>query len=268
LRLILKVTTEHPAHEALFQAWLRDTPEIQGQSWFVRPALTHLAEALTNEMARQRYDLLKELMDGLLWSQAQGVGDRVALFDDFLRLLEATPDWGEGHWNVLYAVARLFWLTAEGDEMRIYVSEAQHREAQDGAVLALSQLSQRLLRAGRATAINHFLTALAYLVQDVRTDEVIHMILRATEHASLATLLGLQTGRELLNGLDRARSAGPWIDAHDPESRAMRHAFVDDVANQILDHLEQQIGRNKDFHELVRRAGMRLGGDGRFVSRH
>lgn len=268
LRLILQVATEHPAPEALFQAWLRDTPEIQGQSWFVRPTLTHLTHALTNEVAQRRYTLLRDLMDGLFRSQAQGARETVALFDAFLQQLEAAPDWGEGHWNVLYAVARLFWLTEQGGEMRVYVSEAQRHEAQDGAVLALSQLSHRLLRAGRVTTINHFLTALAYLVQDVRTDEVIHLILRATDHMSLATRLGLQTGRELLNGLDRARSAGPWADAGDPGSRAMRHAFVDDVANQILKHLEQQLGRSEYFYELVRRAGMKEGADGRFVSRH
>lgn len=265
LTRILAVSSERPEYEALFHQWLRETPEIQGQLWFVKPALRHFTEALTDEAAQRRYALLRDLMDGLLGSLA--AGEATALYKAFLTQLEHAPSWGHGHWNVLNAVTELFWLTPDVREVRPYRSEAHRQEAQEWVMIYLTHLADHLLREGKANTIHHFLMGLGHLVQDIRTDEMIHVIDRATQYEVLSLVLDQQAGRQLLNGLDFSRSPNDWMQSFDEEDRRLRHLHVDDVANQILRHLERQMGRSPYFYELVRRAGMKEDAAGRFVSR-
>lgn len=266
LTQILAVTSEQPEYEALFHQWLSDTPDIQGQLWFVRPALEHFSKDLTTETARRRLNLLRDLMDGLLESPA--ADKTLKLYKTFLTQLEGVPHWGQEHWNVLNAVTELFWLTPGMREVRSYRSESLRRELQEWATIYLTQLADRLLRQGDASTINSFLMGLGHLVQDIRTDDMIHVVERATRHKVLSSVLDQYSGRQLLNGLDYARRPSSWEEAWTDEDRRLRHSQVDDVANQILVYLEHQMGRSSYFYELVTRAGMEEDDQGNLVSRY
>lgn len=267
LTSVLSVATERPEWELVFQEWVKHTPELHGQAWFVKATVTRCAQRLTKEAASRRHDLFNLLFAGLL-----DIGQEKEALDllrTFLTQLETVDLWETNHWNVIHGVARTFWKLDDLGDVRRYPSEARRDETQFWVTTYLNHTADHLRRAKNANNTNQFLTALAYLLQDIDTDEMISLIDHCTRDEWLAGVLDLQTARELLNALDQARQPSQWWDEDvSLQERLLRHSLSDMVARQILRHVETQIGRSDSFYELVSRAGMKETQDGEWVSRY
>ena len=267
LTSVLAVSAEQPEWELLFQEWVKHTPALHGQTWFVKVTVQRLIEELNDADAARRYWFFKLLFNGLL--DAGNEEAALELFKYLLRQLERVERWENSHWNLAYGVAKTFWLKSDLGEKRQYPSPARCEEAQHWVDIHLRHTSDQLRHARSAHNTNEFLTALAYLLDSIASDQIISLIDYCTQDDWLAEILDLQTARELLNALDHSRRHSEWWDDEDTqESRLNRHRYADFVAKQILKHVEQQIGRTDYFYELVRRAGMTALDDGTLLSRY
>lgn len=266
LSRVLSVATEHLEWELVFQEWVKHTPELHGQAWFVKATVTRCAQHLSKEDASRRRDLFHLLFAGLLDTGQEK--EALDLLKTFLTQLETVDLWVTDHWNVIYGVVKTFWKVNELGDVRQYPSEARRNETQFWVTTHLKHTADHLRRAKNANNTNQFLTALAYLLQDIDTDEMISLIDHCTRDEWLAEVLELQTARELLNALDQARQPSQWWDEEvSQDERLLRHSLSDMVAKQILRHVETQIGRTDYFYELVSRAGMKETPNGEWVSR-
>lgn len=267
LSSVLTVSAEQPEWELLFQEWVNHTPLLHGQTWFVKATVQRFTEELSDAAAARRHGFFNLLFKGLL--DAGNEKAALELFKFFLSQLEQVAHWANSHWNLLNGVTTTFWLLSDLGEKRLYPSPERRDETQHMVDLYLRHMSDHLRHARNAHNTNEFLTALAYLLDSIPSDQIITLIDYCTQDNWLAEVLDRQTARELLNALDQSRLYSAWWESEDTqESRLFRHRYADFVATQILEYVEQQIGRTEYFYELVRRAGMQETDDRTLISRY